>query len=173
MTNEIERFIIFYDRLVNFTHDCVKRLPAEMLQWQPSAGSNVNFGERLEDVTIEGLYIHLVVGEHLWLRNLRDCADGETISLPVDKDMAAQLADSDFLATSLAMHTDNMAIISDFDDERLALAVRFSDREWTVQGFLWAILGHRNYHIGNIDTYCRLAGAEAPDYFQFDPIQMA
>lgn len=171
--NEKDRFLVFYDRLVTFTHSCVHRLPSEMLHWQPPAGGDISFGERVEDVTVESLYLHLVVGEHLWIRNLRDCVEGETIPLPIDKDMTARLAEDNYLATSLTMHQDNLAIIGDFDLERMATTVWFSDREWSVQGFLWAIYGHRNYHIGNIDTFCRLAGAEAPDYFQFNPVQMA
>ncbi|MBN4059556.1 DinB family protein [Acidimicrobium ferrooxidans] len=173
MKSERERFLVFYDRLVNFTHGCVHRLPQEMLHWQPSQTAAVSFGERLEDVTIEALYIHLVVGEHLWIRNLRDCSDDEVIPLPLDKAMTADLAKSDYLAASLSMHADNLAIIESFDEDHMTKTVWFSDRKWTVQGFLWAIYGHRNYHIGNIDTYCRLAGAPAPDYFQFDPIEMA
>ncbi len=173
MKSEKDRFLIFYDRLVTFTHDCVRRLPPDMLHWQPPAGADISFGERVEDVTVESLFLHLVVGEHRWIRNLRDCADGETISPPIDKDLTARLAEGEYLATSLTMHRDNLAIIEGFDDERLAMTVWFREREWSVQGFLWAIYGHRNYHIGNIDTFCRLAGAEAPDYFMFDPVQMA
>ncbi len=173
MHDERQRFLTLYDRLVTFTHDCVARLPQDMLHWQPPAGANVNFGERVEDVTIENLYLHLMVGEHLWLRNLELCGEGETIALPLDQDMTKRLAEGDYLAASLAMHSDNMAVIEAFDDEHMAKTVFFSERKWSVLGFLWAIYGHRNYHIGNIDTYCRLAGAPAPNFFQFDPIEMA
>jgi len=173
MKNEKERFLVFYDRLVNFTHDCVERLPAEMLHWQPPMGAEISFGERVEDVNVENLYLHLVVGEHLWIRNLRDCAEGDTIALPIDKEMTADLAQQDYLSASLSMHGENMAIIGQFDADRMAMTIWFSGRKWTVQGFLWAMYGHRNYHIGNIDTYCRLAGSQAPDYFQFNPIEMA
>jgi len=173
MTTEKERFLIFYDRLVTFTHDCVERLPDEMLHWQPPSGGEVSFGERVEEVNIENLYLHLVVSEYLWLRNLRDCTDGAIIALPIDKEMTTRLAAQDYLDISLVMHRENMAIVERFDAPRMALQVWFSDRKWTVQGFLWAMYGHRNYHIGNIDTYCRLAGAQAPDYFQFNPVEMA
>ncbi|MFV2039288.1 MAG: hypothetical protein ACC660_03505 [Acidimicrobiales bacterium] len=173
MKNEKGRFLTFYDRLVNFAHDFVLRLPSEMLHWQPDTEADMRFGERVEDVTVESLYLHLVVGEHLWTRNLRDCVEGDIIPLPIDKDMTARLASGDYLADSLMMHGENLDIIAAFDDAHMARSLLFSDRKWSVQGFLWAIYGHRNYHIGNIDTYCRLAGAPAPDYFQFDPVEMA
>ncbi len=173
MHSEKQRFLILYDRLVTFTHSCVARLPPEMLNWQPPAGADVSFGERVEEVTIENLYLHLVVGEHLWLRNLATCAEGDTIALPLDKDMTRRLAEGNYLSTSLTMHDDNLSLIGEFDDEHMAKTVLFSGRTWSVQGFLWALYGHRNYHIGNIDTYCRLAGAPAPDYFQFNPVEMA
>lgn len=173
MKNEKDRYLIFYDRLVHFTHDFMRELPAEMLHWHPQTDADVKFGDRVEDVTIENLYLHLVVGEHLWTRNLRDCVTGEVIPLPIDKDMTAELAAKDYLAKSLLMHQDNMDIISDFNEARMATMVVFSERQWSAQGFLWAMYGHRNYHIGNIDTFCRLAGAPAPDYFQFNPVQMA
>ncbi len=173
MKTEKERFLIFYDRLVTFTHTCVARLGPEMLHWQPVDAANVSFGDRVEDVTIESLYVHLVVGEHVWIRMLRDCSEGGTIPLPMDKAMTAELTAGDYLANSLTMHTENLAILEAFDAEHMATPISFSGRTWTVQGMLWAILGHRNYHIGNIDTYCRLAGADAPDYFQFEPTEMA
>ncbi len=173
MKTEKERFLIFYDRLVTFTHTCVDRLPTDMLHWQPVDAANVSFGDRVTDVTIESLYVHLVVGEHVWIRMLRGCAEGDTIPLPMDKALTAELTAEDYLSKSLTMHADNLAILEGFDADRMATSIQFSDREWTIQGMLWAIVGHRNYHIGNIDTYCRLAGAEAPDYFQFEPVEMA
>ena len=170
MNEDHDRFLHFYDQLVLFTHDAVKRLPAGMLHWKPPTDADVRFGERVEDVTVENLYLHLVVGEHLWVRNLAAARPEETIPLPLDKEMEARLSQGNYLAESLVMHSANMEILRSFDAERLATPIVFSNHRWSVGSFLWAIYGHRNYHIGNIDTFCRLAGAPAPDYFQFrDP----
>ncbi len=167
MSDEHRRFLRLYDQLVLFTHDAVKRLPEEMLHWRPPTDAEVRFGERVEDVTVENLYLHLVVGEHLWIRNLARATPDAGIPLPLDKEMEARLARGDYLAESLIMHLSNMEILRSFDPDRLATTIQFSGHRWTVGSFLWAMYGHRNYHIGNIDTFCRLAGAPAPDYFQF------
>lgn len=56
-----------------------------------------------------------------------------------------------------------------FTRAHLDKRIFFSDREWSGMGFLWAIYGHRNYHLGNIDLLGRLAGEDVPDYFGFEP----
>ena len=46
-------------------------------------------------------------------------------------------------------------------------------RSWSVMGFLWAAYAHRAFHIGNIDIYLRQADVVAPEFFEFNPPQMA
>jgi len=53
--------------------------------------------------------------------------------------------------------------------------VRFAGDQttWSVMGFLWGLFGHRAYHLGNIDIYVRQADTPAPDFYSFNPKQMA
>jgi uncharacterized damage-inducible protein DinB len=51
--------------------------------------------------------------------------------------------------------------------------VVWAGRRWTVMGFLWGAYAHRAFHIGNIDIYLRQAGVVAPEFFEFNPPQMA
>lgn len=170
---ERDRFLIHFDRLFHFVHDAVKNLPPEMRTWKPEGNYDPAYGERVAEVTCENIYIHMMVGEHHWLRNMASCADGDHIPTPIDRELTAKLEKLDYLAESLKMHEENLAIIRGYSEEELAKTVWFSKRKWTVMGFLWAIYGHRNYHLGNIDIFWRMAGADAPDYFQFHPVEMA
>ncbi len=172
MSEELDRFLVLFDRLVHFTHDGVANTPKEMLGWHPPVDADVRFGERVTDVTIKNLFIHLTVGEHNWVRALRDCEDGAVIKTPRDPALTESIAAGDFLETAARMHTENMQVVRGYTDDTLRKSMEFSERSWSVMGFLWAIYGHRNYHLGNIDMYWRLGAGEAPDYFNFTPRQM-
>lgn len=177
MTNEagteFDRFLVLFDHLVEITNDWIARTPEDKLDWVPVDNKNVRFGDRVSLVTIKSLYIHTAVGEHHWIRNLRDCADGAVLPVPKDPDLSAQLSAGDFVARCGNMHRENMQILRDFDERQLKKSVSFVDRQWTVMGFLWAIQAHRAYHLGNIDIYLRQSDTAAPDFFHFHATEMA
>ena len=173
MIAELERFLVLFDRLFHFTLTALERTPPELLDWQPELEAAVRFGTRVEHVTIRNVAVHLAVGEHHWVRDLRDCGDGETIPTPRDPKLTARVAAGDLVDLSRAMHAEDIGVLEGYGDDVLGKSVRFSGRTWTGMGFLWAIYGHRNYHHGNIDLLWRLGGFEAPDYFDFDPPEMA
>lgn len=166
---EFNRFLVLFDRLVHFTRDGIASTPADKLKWMPMEGRNVQFGERLRGVTIKGLCIHLFVGENKWSRILRECEDGAKIDAPNDPDLTARLSGNDFLEAGMKLHKETMANFGALSENDLRKSISFARRDWSVMGFLWAIYGHHNYHHGNIDTYWRLSGCEAMDYFNFEP----
>ncbi len=170
---ELNRFLVLFDRLVNFTHDGIEATPKDKLEWVPAEGGNVQFGTRLNDVTIRALCVHMFAGENKWARALRDCKDGDALDRPNDPALTAKLSGEDFLSLAMDIHKETMDIISRFSEGDLQKSISFAKRNWTVMGFLWAIYGHHNYHHGNIDTYWRLSGCEAADYFNFEPRDMA
>ena len=76
-TEEFCRFLVLFDRLATETNLWVERMPPEKLEWLPIDNGNVRFGDRISRVTIKSLYVHIVVAEHVSVRNLRDCAPRE------------------------------------------------------------------------------------------------
>jgi uncharacterized damage-inducible protein DinB len=172
---EFRRFNILFDRLVNETNLWIARTPPDRLEWLPVDNGNVRFGDRVSHVTIKSLYIHMAVAEHLSIRRLRDCAPGELLPLPRDPELTSRLANGDFLAEGMQLRVENMRTLRSFDDAVLGKTVRFAGDQttWSVMGFLWGLFGHRAYHLGNIDIYVRQADTPAPDFYSFNPKQMA
>lgn len=170
---EFSRFLSLFDKLAEITNDWITRTPADKLEWVPVDNPNVRFGDRVSLVTIKSLHVHVAVGEHHWVRNLRDCSDGAVIPVPRDAQLTAKLSAGDFVAACSQMHHENMKILQEFDQATLNKRVSFVDRKWTVMGFLWAIYAHRSYHLGNIDIYLRQTNTPAPDFFHFHAVELA
>ncbi len=173
MPTELERYCIIFDRLVRRTIEDVRATSESSQTWQPTLGTDVRFGERITDVTVKSLLIHLMVSEHLWIRALAHCDDGALVTSPISPELTARLSSGNNLAKAMAMHTENMDIVGKFSESTLAKKVTFAECSWTVMGFLWAIFGHHSYHFGHIDMYWRLSGAAGAEYHSFNPRQMA
>lgn len=170
--SELNHFLVLFDRLVHFTRDGIAAMPKDKLEWVPPGGDKVKFGTRINDVTVRSICVHMFVGENKWARSLRDCNDGDAIDRPGDPELTAKLSGENFLELAMDVHKETMDIMSAYSESDLHKSISFANRNWTVMGFLWAVYGHHNYHHGNIDTYWRLSGCHAPDYFNFEPRDM-
>jgi len=170
---ELDRFRVLFDRLVTVTNDWISQTPPDRLEWVPVDNQNVRFGDRVSLVTIKSLYVHVAVGEHHWMRNLKQCREGATIPLPKNPELTAQLMRGDFVGEAMKLHQGNMRILDTFTEDDLRKSIHFSDCTWSTMGFLWAIYAHRAYHLGNIDIYLRQSDTKAPDFFHFHPTMMA
>lgn len=171
-STEFDHFLALFDGLVEITDDWIARTPEDKLDWVPVVNKNVRFGDRVSLVTIKSLYIHIAVGEHHWIRSLRDCRDAAILPEPRNPDLSAQLAAGDFVARCASLHGENMKILRGFDAAQLKKRITFAERQWSVMGFLWAVYAHRSYHLGNIDIYLRQSDTAAPDFFRFHATQM-
>ena len=174
-STEFPRFLILFDRLVNETNGWIERTPQDRLDWIPIDNGNVRFGDRVSEVTIKSLYIHIIVAEHKMVHDLHGCADSTLIPLPRDPDLAARLRRADLISEGMRIHDETMHRLRSFTDADLAKTVRFAgdDTTWTVMGFLWGMYGHHAYHLGNLDIYLRQADVAAPDFYSFQPKMMA
>lgn len=170
---EFERFLILFDRLYAFTETCLKLTPLDKQEWQPVSNDSVRFGDRVSSVTIKGLYVHMIVGEHSWFQALKECKEGAVIPTPSNKKLSEQLMLGDIATEARKLHTQNIAQLRSYPAGLLTQSIEFSGCTWTVMGFLWAIFAHRSYHLGNIDIYMRQGEMAAPDFFNFNPPQMA
>jgi len=168
MSEELDRFLALFDGLVVSSNSWMTGTPREKQDWVPFDNPNMKFGDRISTITIRSVYIHTVVGEHLWARALEDCEDGATVKFDTDRVVALTeelSASGDLITDAMKLHGDNMRRFCGYPDEQLAKTINWSGSEWTIMGFLWAIYSHRSYHLGNIDIFMREADEKAPDFF--------
>ena len=170
---ERDRFLTLFDRLAVSMTQMVELMPAERRDAVPIENASMRFGDRLTRVTAKNLFIHTIVAEHCWARDLGGCEDGAVIALPRDAALTQQLSNDDYLNKAKSIHSNNVAIFSQFDGDRLAKKISFNSSDWTVIGLLWGIYAHRAFHLGNIDIYVRQFGTEPLDFFNFVKPPMA
>ena len=151
MQQEFARFLHLFDQMVLFGEGWIDRMRPDQLDWAPIENPSMKFGDRVSRITVKGLVIHLIVGEKHWVEQLRACAPGATIPTPKNPELEREIAAGDFRARALAMHREHMAALRTYDDATLAKPIVFSERQWTVMGFCWAMYSHSAFHLGNID----------------------
>jgi len=175
MSTELERYCILFDRLVSRTIKEVSAASEDSLTWQPTLTAELSFGDRITNVTVKSLFVHLVVSEHLWFDALSSCDEGASLPVPssASQELTARLVGDHNFTMALEMHSGNMDMVRKFTESTLTKKVTFTECNWTVMGFLWAIYGHHNYHFGHIDMFWRLSGAPGPEYHSFNPREMA
>jgi len=172
MTTEQERFLVMFDGLVVLANDWIAATPADKLDWAPEGGDDIKFGDRISDVTIKNIYGHVTLSEYSWSRMLRDCADGTELGMDKNPEIVAGLESDRFFDVAKQVHADSMAIMETYGEAELSKSVIHTGRRYTGMGFLWAMYAHHAYHLGNIDTYLRLATGTAPDFFNFHRTEM-
>lgn len=170
---EFDRFLIMFDRLFDFVETYIEKTPEDKYDWKPIDGPGVCFGNRLEDVTIKSLYIHLTTSEDGFIRSLIEVEDGAEIAIPVNKKLSKKLDQGDFIVLGRELHENAMTTLKDLGAESLSRIVWFQGCEYSVMGFLWALYGHYAYHLGNIDTYMRQGDMKPTAFFNFTNSQMA
>ena len=170
---EHDRFLTLFERLVSYTDAWIERTPPEKLDWVPIETSAMRFGDRVSRVTIQGLIAHTVVGEAYWAQFFRDCPDGATMPLPTYLALAEEFKKGDFRELARKSQAETLAAFRSYELQQLDKHVIWVGRTWTVMGFLWGAYAHRAFHLGNIDIYLRQADVVAPEFFEFNPPQMA
>ena len=173
MTAEYDRFKILFDRLAHLADACVQRVPEDVADWIPVVNSDVRYGDRITQVTIRELYVHMVVSERDWLRQLQECDDGGEIVIPQVPELTKRISTGDYRAQAMQLHEANMATLESLPDEVMQKFVSYTGRTFTGMGFLWAMYAHRSYHLGNIDIYMRQGERKPPDFFDFEPPMVA
>lgn len=171
--SEFERFLIMFDRLFDFVETYVRKTPEDKYEWKPVDGPGVSFGDRLDDVTIKSLYIHLVTSEDGFIRSIVEMEDVAEIPIPKNKRLVNKLFKGDFITLGRELHLESMASLRELEAEQLARTVWFQGCEYSVMGFLWAIYGHYAYHLGNIDIYMRQGDMGPTAFFNFTQSEMA
>lgn len=165
---ELERFISLFDQQVVHTWDYLEPLRPEAWQAIPADSQALFLGSRINKITIGALTRHLIHAESHWIAQLRAAPAGGTIPLPGRADALAEIADgAPLIEAYRSSHAKNLQALREFAPADLAKAVVFTDRRYTVMGFLWSLFGHHAYHLGQIDLLLRQQGIEAPEYMEW------
>jgi uncharacterized damage-inducible protein DinB len=173
MSQESDRFLVMYEELVLVTNDWMLTMPKEKLEWAPVDNPNVRFGDRLTTVNIKGLYKHITLNDHYWVRMIRDAENNAVFQRPDIPDIAEAMDGENFIEDAIRLHGENIDVLRSFGKPELTKKVVHTRRTYTGMGFLWAMYAHRSYHLGNIDIYIRQADVKAPDFFNFHREVMA
>lgn len=171
--SEFDRFLIMFDRMFDFVETYIHKTPEDKYDWQPVEGPGVSFGDRLDNVTIKSLYIHLTASEDGFIRALCDPDRGIEMPIPINKKLTNKLLKGDFVKLGRELHEECMVMLKELSPEMLADTVWFQGSEYTTMGFLWALYGHYAYHLGNIDTYMRQGDMGPTAFFNFTKTEMA
>jgi uncharacterized damage-inducible protein DinB len=173
MTAELSRFLVLFDRMAQYTEAWLDRFAPDKLEWMPIENPSMRFGDRVGRITVKGLIVHTVVGEHFWVRHIRAVAPGGAIPVPRDPETASRVSEGDWRTEARKLHATNMTLLRDYGPAEIDKPVQFVGREWTGMGLLWGMYAHRAFHVGNIDIYLRQSDVIAPEFFEFNPVQMA
>lgn len=171
--SEFDRFLILFDRMFDYVEGYIKKTPEDKYEWIPIDSPGVSFGDRLENITIRGLYVHLTTSEDGWVRTLLAIEDGQEIPLPINKELTEEVYNGDFVTRGREIHENCMKMLKELTPEDLTKSVTFQGCEYTIMGFLWMIHSHYCYHLGNIDIYMRQGDMNPTAFFNFAQPDMA
>jgi len=143
---ETERYVSNWDRIHRETSRVLRAAPDDKLDWRPK-----------EDMfTLRELIGHIPQAE---LVLVRSALAGSAQKLPFDSARSAsEMADS-----FDAQHEQLVSEVSNLTPEQWREEVEFHGRTLRRGVLLWFVTEHEIHHRGQLFTYYRLAGIEAPN----------
>ena len=142
----------------------------EPSQWTgiPADSEALFLGRRIPKIPISALVRHLIHTERTWIGQIGSFPPGATIPLPGPPAGLDTISDGkDLVEAYRSRHADNLAALARLSPDTLQKEVIFVDRRYTGMGFLWSVLGHHAYHLGQIDLTMRQQGTEAPEFMEW------
>lgn len=167
---EFERFLMMWDRSIHRFETIIGQVTQEAYRQVPVPGDANYLGDRVGEIMIDTLVRHLVVAERHWFRFVLDCADGASIPKPEGIVAAAELNHDeagDFYRKEVGAA---FADLKKIDRRQLEKTVSWGGGTYTVMGFLWTILSHHTYHLGQIDLLMRQQGIYPHDILSLEAL---
>ena len=166
--NEFERFCSLFDQEIRHTFDYLSLLEPGHWTGIPANSDALFLGSRIQKITVSALVRHLMHTEKTWIGRLETLAPGGVLPLPGPPAGLDTIADGkDLVEAYRHLHADNLAALARLSPETLTKELVFVDRRYTGMGFLWSVLGHHAYHLGQIDLVMRQQGTEAPEFMEW------
>lgn len=165
---EQERFISLFDQQIRHTFAYLERIPQNLWRGVPADAKTLSLGDRVNKITISALARHLLNAERHWITQLPILAAGATLTLPGKGDWLDSIGDGQaFIESYRANHSENLTRLAALSDDDVTKLLTFNGRRYTAIGFLWSLLGHHAYHLGQIDLLMRQQGVEPPEYMDW------
>ncbi|MHB0919867.1 MAG: DinB family protein [Thiomonas delicata] len=166
--NELKRFISLFDQQVIHTFDYLNMLSDPQWGAIPVDSETLFLGTRVNKITIGALTRHLINAESHWFKQLASLPALAAMPLPGKSDSLDEVADGVALIDAYrAMHATNLESLHALTPADLEKEFVFTGRRYTSIGFLWSVLGHHAYHLGQIDLLMRQQGLAAPEYMEW------
>ena len=158
MTSEFNRFLMMWERSMHRFGVIVSQVTEEAYRNIP-VKSDANFlGKRVGEIMIDTLVRHLVVAERHWLRTVVSCEDGAEVPKPESIMANAELTHENAAAYYQQEIGAAFEVLKTMAPEQLGKKLVWDNNTYTVMGFLWTVLSHHTYHLGQIDLLMRQHG---------------
>lgn len=166
--NELKRFISLFDQEVIHTFDYLGMLSDTQWSAIPIDSETLFLGTRVNKITISALARHLINAESHWFEQLAGLPATATMPLPGKSSTLENMPDGPALIDAYrATHAVNLENLHALTPAVLEKELVFTGRHYTGIGFLWSVLGHHAYHLGQIDLLMRQQGLAAPEYMEW------
>lgn len=169
---EIERFLSLFEQLIEQTFSFVSQ--TDLAAYQAIiVDSDVMFlGTRVNKISVSSLIRHLILAEAHWFETVKSIENGGVIPFPANANLLIGVNDGQPLVEKYR-HTyevsrQHLLSLSAVDLEK---QVYFAERQYTVMGFLWTVLGHHSFHLGQIDLLLRQQNIAPPEYMEWREIE--
>ncbi|MEE2031991.1 DinB family protein [Rhodococcus chondri] len=166
--SERDRFLSLFDQIVEQTIAFAELVDDASYTAVPIDTPELFLGTRVDKITIGGLLRHLILAEAHWFEQVRQASPGAAIPFPGNAAALEEIPDGvPLLERYRRDYTNGRAQLRTLTEEDLAKEVSFAGRRYTVMGFLWTVLGHHSFHLGQIDLLMRQQGIEPPEYMEW------
>lgn len=165
---ELERFCSLFNQEVLHTFDYLRAIDEAQWRGIPSDSEALYLGTRVNKITIGALARHLATAESHWISELPLIPPNGTMPL-AEKDPVIEAVKTvpSFIGVYEDRHQKNMTRLRDLGPTDIEKPLVFTHRHYTGMGFLWSILGHHAYHLGQMDLLMRQQDVLAPEYMEW------
>jgi uncharacterized damage-inducible protein DinB len=165
---EIDRFLSLFDQLIEQTLAFVRRINNNAYSAIPVDTDVLFLGTRVNKITIGALLRHLILAETHWFKTLPSLEENAVIPFPQNASLLEGIQDGQpLLDTYRSTYANSRQLLSSLSFSELNKQVSFAGRHYTVMGFLWTILGHHSFHLGQIDLILRQQNITPPEYMEW------
>lgn len=150
------------------TFDYLSSLSAEQLAMSYEPSDFMFMGTRINRLSIGAVIRHLMVAEGHWISRLAECEHGDDIRFPGSPQQYDDLMGIAELESEYSrLHVTNLALIDQLNDEDMVKTVSFTGRKYSGMGFLWTVVSHHGFHMGQIDLLLRVFNLEPAEYMEW------
>jgi uncharacterized damage-inducible protein DinB len=165
---EIDRFMSLFDQLIEQTFAFVSKLDPSVYAAIPVDTETLFLGTRVNKITVGALLRHLILAETHWFELLTVLNTEEVMPFPHNASLLENIKDGQPLLDRYESVYDNSRqFLLSLSTADLDKQLSFAGRQYTVMGFLWTILGHHSFHLGQIDLLLRQQHITPPEYMEW------